>query len=384
VRIKDDNTPPFRMNIPIMRSSLIAALFGLAFLTGSRSHPLMAQPSRPSRPVVPAGDARTPPADVSPQRPIPGAQPGKGAQGNQVPVTQTAAQQRSQTTSPANRPSEEFPVTPALEKILRDWEAKSSQIKSLHGEHLRTVYNKVFEEERRASGKFFLKTPDMGRIDIVGTKPKKGEKSARIGESGHPYRLQADQAEKWICTGKEVVNVNDDDKSFEVIPLPEEMQGENIINSPLPFLFGMKADDAKRRFRIKLERETKDGAILVVFPRLDTDLRNYNEAWIILEKVNYLPTAVKMFDPSGNLETVYKFESVKINERAGWGIFQEKDPFHPPLKSQGYKLALHPSEDLKAPQRSAQVDPRFDPLNSRSQNPAPPNNVRPTPGGLKN
>lgn len=379
------------MNIPIMRSSLFAALFGLALLTGSWSH-LMAQtqPPRSSRPATPAGDTKVPPAAATQPRSTGQPAPtGKAPQSNQapskqVPVTQTSAQQRGQAPANANLRVQEPPISPALEKILRDWEAKSSQIKSLNGEHKRTVYNRVFEEERRASGKFYLKTPDMGRIDIVGTKPKKDEKSARIGDSGHPFRIQEDQAEKWICTGKEVVIVNDADKSFEVIPLPEEMQGENIINSPLPFLFGMKAEDAKRRFRMELKQDTKESAVLVVFPRLPSDQNNYVEAWIILDKVNYLPTAVKMFDPTGNLETVYKFEAVKINERSGWGIFKEEDPFHPKLKAQGYKLALRPSEELEAPRKSAQVDPRLNSPTSRPQDPAPQNNSRPIPGGTKN
>ena len=379
------------MNLPIMRSSLFAALFGLALLTGSWSH-LMAQtqPPRASRPTAPAGDVKAPPAAATQPRPATQtaptgkAPPSNQAPSKQVPVTQTSAQQRGPAPANANPRVEEPPISPALEKILRDWEAKSSQIKSLNGEHKRTVYNRVFEEERRASGKFFLKTPDMGRIDIVGTKPKKDEKSLRIGASGHPFRIQEDQAEKWICTGQEVVIVNEADKSFEVIPLPEEMQGENIINSPLPFLFGMKAADAKRRFQMELKQDTKESAVLVVFPRLPSDQNNYSEAWIILDKVNYLPTAVKMFDPTGNLETVYKFESVKINERTGFGIFQEKDPFHPPLKALGYKLALHPSEELEAPKRNAQVDPRLNSPTSRPKDPAPQNNSRPTPGGSKN
>ena len=370
VRIKDDNTPPFRMNIPIMRFSLFAALFALVFVTGSWSH-LLAQPPRSSRPATPGEEAKKQPAD-------------------RVPVVQTSAQQRAQATAAANLPdadadAEQEPrISPELERILQDWEAKSSQIKSLNGEHVRTVYNKVFEEERRASGTFYLRTPDMGRIDIVGTKPKKNEKSARIGRSGNPFRVQADQSEKWICTGKEVVMVNEDDKSFEVIPLPEEMQGENIINSPLPFLFGMKAADAKRRFRMELKKDTKDEAVLIVFPRLPSDKKNYVEAWIILEKANYLPTAVKMFDPTGNLETVYMFKSVKINERSGWGIFPEKDPFHPPLKSQGYKMALRPSEELDAPRKSAQLDPRFKSATAPQKDPAPQYNSRPIPDGPRN
>lgn len=273
-------------------------------------------------------------------------------------MTQTSAQ-ASEAVAAA---PEEFPVTKELEDLLREWEQKSSQIKSVHGTHVRTVYNLVFEEERRASGTFFLRTPDMGRIDLVGTKPKSGEKSSRLGANGVPFRLQADNSERWICTGKEIVAINDEEKSYEVVPLPPETQGTNIVHSPLPFLFGMKAEEAKQRYRIKLHSNAKDRAILVIFPRLPSDRQNYVEAWIILEKANYLPAAVKLYDPTGKLETVYKFQA-NINDRSVWTklgeVFgtRDKDPIHPDLR--GYKYVLPPAAaDAEPPRKNAQGDPR--------------------------
>jgi len=326
-----------------MKYSLFAAPFALVLLTGSWSN-VSAQQTKPQRPGPPTAPATNP----RPTQPGPAAQPVQGGRG---PVQKASAQLPAEDNS---RTEEQ--LSPELEKVLRDWETKSAQVKSLTGNHVRTVYNLVFEEEKRSSGKFYLKNPDMGRIDLVGTNPKRGEKSLRIGKSGEPFRLQADHAEKWICTGQEIVAINDEDKTFEVMPLPKEAQGENIVNTPLPFLFGMKAEEAKRRYRIRMEKNTKDSVMLIIFPRLAADQQNYVEAWVMLEKTNYLPTAVKMFDPTGKMETVYKFESVKVNDRGGFGIFAEAKWWQPDLKSQGYKLVLPPAEDPEAPKR--QADPR--------------------------
>jgi TIGR03009 family protein len=338
------------MNNPIMKYSLFAAPFALVLLTGSWSN-VSAQQTKPQRPGPPTAPATSPrPATTQPRPAQPGPA-GQPVQGGRGPVQKASAQLPAEDDS---RTEEQ--LSPELEKVLRDWEMKSSQIKSLNGTHVRTVYNLVFEEEKRSSGKFYLKTPDMGRIDLVGTKPKKDEKSLRVGKSGEPFRLEADHAEKWICTGQEIVAINDEDKTFQVMPLPKEAQGENIVNTPLPFLFGMKAEDAKRRYRIRMEKNTRDTVMLVIFPRLASDQETYVEAWVILEKTNYLPTAVKMFDPTGKLETVYRFESVKVNDRGGFGIFTESNPFHIDLKSKGYKMVLTQAEGSEPPKR--QADPR--------------------------
>lgn len=244
------------------------------------------------------------------------------------------------------------PVSPELQKILEEWERKSSQIRSLHGTHTRTVYNIVFEVEKRSEGKWYVETPDKGRIDLIGTPPKKGEVSKRIGKSGKPFRIEADRAEKWICDGIEIKMVNDEDKSYEVADLPRHLRGTNIINGPLPFLFGMKAEEIKKRYLIELlETKNQDVHTLRVEPRRQNDQDNYKEAFVRLEKVRFLPMAVKLVDPTGNLETIYTFTISRdgVNNVNSSNFMSkmkdlfggdDSDPFHPNLKK--YKRVLPP------------------------------------------
>jgi len=347
------------------------AAFGLVFAMGAWST-LQAQQTQPRpRPAMqPAAPGNVQPA---------GGQTRPGQSGKNVQPTVHAQ---------AGDPPVIEQLSPELEQILQEWEEKSSRIKSLHGTHKRTVYNTVFEVEKIAAGKFFLQTPDKGRIDLEGLEVAKGAKSARIGKSGKPYRLEEDHAEKWICTGDEIVMVNDDEKTYEVMPLPESVKGSNIINSPLPFLFGMKADEAKRRFQITLKSNSKAQAVLIVTPRMDSDRQNYKQAFIMLEKENYLPTAVKLFDPSGSLETVYMFENVKINDNGVLqriqSMFRERDPFHPDLKGKGYKLVVHAPEENEPPRRAAPADPRSEvPVNRPTRPVAPQDAMRNSPGSAK-
>ena len=322
-----------------MRLTLGSLLAVLALSAGPIPSALAQQPLRPN----PAGP-RNPQTKGVPQ----------GAQ-QKGPITQSSGSTYSVPTQEAI-PEEELPED--LEELLREWEAKSSQIKSLAGKHKRTMYNLVFQEEKISEGKFYLETPDKGRIDLTGIQPDKGEKSGRIGKDGKPFKLVADRGERWICTGDEIVMVNDEEKTYEVLALPPEAKGKNIVNTPLPFLFGMKAADAKRRFRMTLKKNTPEAALLIVSPKFHSDQQNYVEAWVMLEKANYLPTAVKMFDPSGSIETVYKFDSVKINDRNYFLIFPGKDPFRLDFKRAGYTLVLPPSVDLEDAPRNGANAPR--------------------------
>ena len=54
-------------------------------------------------------------------------------------------------------------------------------------------------------------------------------------------------AQRWICTGKQIFIIHDDTKIYDKIDIPAQQQGKNIMNGPLPFLFGLKAEQAKAR-----------------------------------------------------------------------------------------------------------------------------------------
>jgi TIGR03009 family protein len=360
VRIMDDTLLPFRMNIPIMRDSLrsLAAPLALVLVTGT-CFDVMAQQAKTTRP------AGAQPTNQPPQRQIPPS--------GKIPVRPASQSIPAERVDPPLAAPEDE-ISPELETLLKQWESKSALIKILEGKHRRTTYNLVFETEQMASGVFYLETPDKGRIDLVGTKPGKNEKSNRLGKAGHPFRLEEGHGEKWICSGQEVIAVNEEEKSYQIMPLPKDIQGDNIVKSPLPFLFGMKSDEAKQRYRMVLKSNTEKGAVLIIRPRTQLDLQNYSEAWVVLDKSTYLPSAVKLFDPSGNLETVYKFEEIKINKKNTFlggigGLFAEKNPFQPDLRR--YKLFVAP-EETEAPVRAPQGDPRLNVQQPRPGAPAAP------------
>jgi hypothetical protein len=139
-----------------------------------------------------------------------------------------------------------------------------------------------------------------------------------------------------------VWKINDEEKTYEKFEIPEEQRGQNIIDGPLPFLFGMKADQAKRRYVLQLLEPNShypDDFYIRVLPRRREDAVNWSEARVILSSQTYLPQAVILEHP-GKSETVHRFNPISINE-TNWEKIKEKlfggNPFKVKIPP-GYKL----------------------------------------------
>ena len=239
-------------------------------------------------------------------------------------------------------------VSPELDAILKKWEQASGRIQSLQGKHYRWVYDLVFNIEKRSQGVFYYRAPDKGRIDFKGRKPAPGEVSRRIDpKTGKPFEIRPDHDEIWICDGTAIWQINEKQKTAERFEIPPEHRGRNIMDGPLPFLFGMPAEKAKKRYSFKLLKETDTEIWLQVTPRWQQDAANYRQAYIILDKGTYLPKAVRLIDPAGTKETVFRFEDLKVNPKEN--IFHKllpgRDPFHPNLR--GYRIATRSVQPRK-------------------------------------
>jgi len=251
------------------------------------------------------------------------------------------------------------PLPPALEQILEHWANASSRIEKLEGSHLRRVYDSVFEVERLSEGQFWYERPDKGRIDVKPTQVTQsmiderevpGAK-VRRKQNGKPFDLVPGKPEKWVCDGVRVFEIDEDKKSAQVAQLPPNMQGTSIMDSPLPFLFGMPPEKAKERFHLSFSRpfDPKSGyAYITAKPKRNQDAASWSQADVILNLKNFLPHAIQLKDPPGTGITVYAFQDLKVNPT----IWSRKPTtwftnfFQPDLR--GYNVV---NIDANAPQR---------------------------------
>lgn len=251
----------------------------------------------------------------------------------------------------AQRPSAgsiEVTLPAELEALLLEWEQRSSEIEKLRGTFMRYIYDSVFLVEKRARGRFWYQSPDQGRMDFhpeeLPDPPINPEK--RGGPNDEPYRIETEERQRWICTGEEVYIIYDDQQMFDRIQIPPQQQGRNIVNGPLPFLFGMKAEQAKERYHLSLGSQhwpeggivEQDGQRLqfppqvhvVAIPKYEVDAREWQRAEVLLDAETFLPRAIRLIDPTGNKETVYVFDSrsMRLNEALPWfpSPFNDRPP----------------------------------------------------------
>jgi hypothetical protein len=240
---------------------------------------------------------------------------------------QPGGQPRVERPSPASM--EALPAE--LEDLLVQWEVKSANIHRLRGDFMRYVYDMVYLGETRAVGRFFYEAPDQGRMDFG---PRSNDEvPPRTDEQKGQFTLQPQSKERWICNGKEVFIIDDDKRLFDLVHIPLQQQGRNIMNGPLPFLFGMKAEQAKARYSLQLgDRHWPNGAIvtekekqvrkdpqyhIIALPRHLDDRREWRRAEVVLTP-DFLPMAIKLFSATGQKETVYLFfpgRAMWVNER---------------------------------------------------------------------
>lgn len=242
-----------------------------------------------------------------------------------------------------------------LNQILIDWHNKSKQVQRLEGEHVRIVYDFVFGVAKRATGRFYYEAPDKGRIDLVPDNAGEGQQFEKVNPNNNQkvqLTAKPDAPERWICDGEQVLVIDEAQKVAQQYPLPPAARGANIMDGPLPFLFGMPPEKAKQRYSMKVLQVTAKDIDLVVHPRWKQDLANYKWARIRIERATMLPMAVQMLDPPGTRETVYTFPRISKNPEKGllqkllpW---KDKDPFKPDLSKYDIQAAEVEREEVAA------------------------------------
>jgi len=290
---------------------------------------LAAAVSAIARPAA-AQQAQTPGRAKLQNTPAPQARPPQGAAGGQP----AGAQPQNVPPGRVQRPQVELKMSKELEDLLVLWEQQSSKVNKLRGEIKRFTYDSVFSEEKRALGTFWYQSPDMGRIDFQAVKvPDPAINPNKKDANGKPYSIVSDVPQRWICTGKQIFIIHDSTKIYDKIDIPAQQQGKNIMNGPLPFLFGLKAEQAKARYMLSLGdmhlpqgkvEKLADGTTrqwppqvhIVAFPRLEVDAREWSRAEVMLDAKTFIPMAIKLFNPQGTMETVYVLSpnAIKINE----------------------------------------------------------------------
>lgn len=211
-----------------------------------------------------------------------------------------------------------------LDQVLNQWEQQSGQIETFSCDFTRLVYDPVFGPGKDENGQMIHKNQEYGAVSFQ--KPDKGSfeiKKVFAWDAKEQRHLENSNivGEHWVCDGKSVYEYKNEQKQLVERPIPPEMQGKNIADGPLPFLFGAEAAKLKQRYWLKVDprpdpTKPENSIWLIAIPKRQQDAANYRRVDLMLEKRRMLPYSMRVEAPDGS-HTTYNFavDSAAINSR---------------------------------------------------------------------
>jgi TIGR03009 family protein len=193
------------------------------------------------------------------------------------------------------------PLDSRIEQLLAQWEKEAAQTQSLWVKLKQTRSNPVFAnapaEVKQGEAKF-LKRPD-------------GTMAARIDLKDPQNPNNFDLI---IFTGVAIYQFRPQEKVIHIITIPPQQAGKGPDDGPLPFLFGMKADVAKKRYHFTLLKnktpvDEKWYWRLQVVPNFERDKQDFAQAELAVLKENTqavpkdMPRLIAYMEPNKVLVT---------------------------------------------------------------------------------
>lgn len=256
--------------------------------------------------VLQAQQARQAPGSTSPARnsgvPQFQAQAPARSPSGQVPGIHAPAQPPAgEAAAPVQAPRAPFDLTPQeqahLDSVLVEWERRTQGVKTFECQFAKLKYDLVFGSANKPTsvdeGTIKYSKPNQGLYEIVGARP-----------------------EKWCTDGESFYEYNFDQKHVIQHILGPQAQGTGFAHCPVPFVFGARADDIKRRYWIRLvtPAEAKEEIWLDTYPKTQNDAGNYRRVDVILDARSMYPKAIQVYLPGGNQRDVYSFGKPLVND----------------------------------------------------------------------
>jgi len=219
---------------------------------------------------------------------------------------------------PSAEPQAPAPSDPRLDALLARWERETARCQTLAVDLVCTRKNPVFNRTERlvGEGKFLrLATGDYAaRLEL------------RSPEDPNRY-------EKYICTGGYIYVFRPEEKTILVYTVPRQQAGQLPDDGALPFLFGLKADVAKRRYRLRITKETEHYTYVEVLPVYPRDKADFTFARLAILNKEYpglpkdLPKEIYWIEPT---QVEVKWDIVRV-QRDVPGTVQRTDFVKPEL-----------------------------------------------------
>jgi TIGR03009 family protein len=241
-------------------------------------------------------------------------------------------------------PEQVFPPE-AMDELLGLWEGQSAKLQTLEVDIYRIDKDTAWGDESHFAGHAAFRSPDLAYVDYRRVKMKdvpdpkvKGKmKSVPNMKDG---RYDAVSFETILCTGAEVWHYRYDVRQVIVWTLDKDARKRALNEGPLPFLFHMKAIDAKRRYIMNLRRQDEKNSLVEIQPLLREDKEVFSTAWVTLDREFLLPTRIVLISPDLSKQQYFYLSKHRANEPVNGRFFVGVKP-----EGKDWKLERNPGRD---------------------------------------
>jgi len=202
----------------------------------------------------------------------------------------------------------------ALDTVLNAWQQNNAGIKTFSCPFQRLEYDPVFgpkAQDGKAAplyqndGELSYSRPDKGSFQITKT-----NKWLETPAPGQYVEQPATIGDHWVCDGKSVYQYRPDLKQLVEHPIPPQLQGQAIVDGPLPFLFGAEAAKLKEKYWLKIDQQQNqnpDEYWIIALPKFQAQAADFTEVDVVLDRFQLLPKYMQVWMPNRS-HHVYIFD----------------------------------------------------------------------------
>jgi TIGR03009 family protein len=230
-----------------------------------------------------------------------------------------------------------------LDEFLARWERYSTDIKLYEAEFNLLEYDPSAQgavpnvPQKTLFGSFkYIANPKRFYYHVEG-EYRDGRFVKREGDK-NPHIF----AEKIIIDEKSVTKYDYNARTVHRINVPPEMIGKGIADSPLPLIFGAKADELKRRFSMNIVHRQDGNIHLYARPLLIEDQQEFRELEVLLDGKTLRALGLQQHDINGKAYKTFQLKSTKVHTGlVNFDIIRIIREFFTADTPFGWKLEVH-------------------------------------------
>jgi TIGR03009 family protein len=187
-----------------------------------------------------------------------------------------------------------------LDFHLKEWEAKMRTVTALHATITRINKDAVFKSATKFHG--------MAMYMKIG---KPGAAPLNLAYMELKIEGKKEIAEKIISTGTYLYQWVPQRKEIHQHEIPRPKAGVPMEDNFLGLVFGMKAEQAKKRYGLKLYKVDKYYVYVDITPKFREDKAEFEAARLVLHRSSYLPRQLWFKHPN-KTEVLWDIPTAKV------------------------------------------------------------------------